>query len=400
MAIGVLIVAGGTVLALDQFRSDSPSPEAAVRQFTRALAQEDLLGLAESLVPGERELLRAAVDEVMAELIRLEVLAEDFDASGVAGFEIDISGLELSTEELRDDLVLVRFDAGLMTTTIDPAAVALGSFVTQFTGDDPGSPETDESDLAGSALVAVEESGRWYVSLFYTAAEAARSESGAAFPDPADALEARGEASPEAAVEAMVQAVVRFDVLDVMAGLAPAEGRVLRDYSPLFAADLRSLQRMAAFGAEVRLESLELSSTTEGSRALVRIDSVVLEADVAALGLSLRIDGDCVTFTDPAGSETVCGTDDPGTLPFFGEFGFEPPDFDIGSPELGLVVQEVDGEWFVSPLGTLTNTVVSSLAVLDRSDLDTIVAYFARFAAPFPFEEEFTIPVAVKVGAM
>lgn len=382
LVIGVLIIAGGAVVAADQFLGDGGSPESAVEDFFSAVSGADLLGIADSLVPAEREPLGELVADLVAELKRLEVLGDDFDASGVQGFGFEVDDLELSSEMLRDDLAVVRFEGGTLTSSFDPDRLALGPFLDQFDLE-MGGPGEETGDLDGGFLVTVKEAGRWRVSLFHTVAEAARAGGGEDLPSLADALEPVGASSPEEAVRGLVDDMADFDLVGVLARLAPGEARALHEYAPLFVDDLRAFQRFADLGADVRIEDLDFEVTSDGDRALVRVTSAVIEVEVPALGLFLGIDGDCVTFDDGLSSETVCGSDlDEGMVPFFGEFGFIPPSLEVGQPRIGLVAVEVGGSWYVSPIRTMTNFLVESLAVLDREDLDELARLFAD---PFAF---------------
>lgn len=412
--LGVLVLLGGATFAVTQLGSSGPSSaEEAVRELLDAASDEDVLGLLAALDPGERDALRAPVEDLFGELERLEVLDDDFDLGGVAGIDLEFADVELREEAVRDDLVRVYFTGGTVTTGIRGGEMPLGGFVQdtleRFEADLTGVEESDTTEIPddGTFLVARNGSDGWRVSIGYTAAEYARLDAG--LPLPAGGLAAVGADSPEAAVEGMLRAAAELDLAGVIARLSPGEMRALHDYAPLF---LDQAQRMidsetADAGVEVSIDDLELRSDTSGDRGTVFIDAigvtVTFEGDTVTLAMRdgcVEVSGSLVDDElegTPFEDGRVCGEDlTEGSDDLFGfgdtleDEGFEAPELPelppIEAPEIGISTARVDGQWYVAPIGSFLDGAVDALGVLERAHLDAIVQFVEDFA--FGFSEE------------
>ena len=171
------IVAGGFAAISFGASDGSDTPEAAVEKLFDAVENADAVGVLESLAPGERASLQPGLDDVVGELARLGVLEEGFELGPISGIEVDIEGLQLSSEALGEGVSAVSIDAGTITTQTDAASLPLGPVVQALVAGAGMPQESATEDLAGSGddvIVAVEEDGSWHVSLWYSAAEAAR----------------------------------------------------------------------------------------------------------------------------------------------------------------------------------------------------------------------------------
>ena len=83
-------------------------------------------------------------------------------------------------------------------------------------------------------MTTVRKDGRWYVSLFYSVAEAARGELDVDVPDADQAIVPDGAGSPEEAVDQMIGAVADLDLEGAIATLEPDEFEALQRYAPMF----------------------------------------------------------------------------------------------------------------------------------------------------------------------
>ena len=86
-AVGAVAIVGAGTFAVARIAGDddaggAATPEEAGLAFVEAIGNEDLLGMVDVLLPGEREALRGPLSDIVDELQRLEVLSEDADASG------------------------------------------------------------------------------------------------------------------------------------------------------------------------------------------------------------------------------------------------------------------------------------------------------------------------------
>jgi hypothetical protein len=233
----IALVAGGiglTTVALQGAAEPggADSPEAAVREFADALAAEDLLGMIDVTLPEEVTALRAAFDEMTAEAQRVGLLGAEFALDGVAGVDVTVDGLALTTRELGSDLVAVTSTDGVVGAAFDATAFPLGRLI-----DDPAVVRIDSAsasvDLAGSdlTLVTMRRSGRWYVSFGMSIAEAIWHP--ATQPE-SMGLVAEGSATPEAAAETFYRRLAQLDVASATRLVAPGEGDVFRRYASLW----------------------------------------------------------------------------------------------------------------------------------------------------------------------
>ena len=202
----IAVIAGGVGISTVAFQGASnpggaDSPEEAVQEFADALEREDVLGMIDVALPEEVSALRAVFEDATSEVERVGILDESFSLDAVAGIDVAVPGLTLTTENLDTDLAIVTATGGTFDATFDPASFPLGSIVREVLGDELAASRSSQP-LGGTdpsvMLATVARDGRWYVSLGFTVAEYARVAAGAAFPSPV-AIERVGGESPEAA---------------------------------------------------------------------------------------------------------------------------------------------------------------------------------------------------------
>ena len=404
--IGVVLLVGGTTFAVTQLGSSGPdSPEEAVSQLLDAASNEDVLGLLATLDPGERDALQQPVQDLFHELERLQVVDSSFSLDGVKGVDLQFDDVTFRTEPVRDDLARVYFTGGTVTGAFNADELPIGAFVSdtldRFGADISGTSSSDTTQLTDgdTFLVARNGSDGWRVSIGYTIAEAARLDAG--LPLLASGIAPIGADSPEAAVEGMVQAGADFDLRGMIARLSPGEFGALQDYADLWISD--AAQQMASAGDDydVSIDDLSLHSDGSGDRASVFVDSVgVTVTNHDGQHMTASSDGKCFTIEgdldglDLTGSPFENGPICAGDLNdvsngLFGTGGSADlgtdlptlPAFD--TPEIGITTAKVDGKWYVAPIQTSLDGVVSFLKVLDRSDLDAIVDFVDQMVTSF-----------------
>lgn len=422
-ALGVTLLLGGLAFAATQVGSDSGAgdPEAAVEEMFEAIADEDILGVLATLDPAERDAIARPVEQLFAELERLDVLHEDFDLAGVAGVDLEFEGLELDSQQIRKDLYRVHLMGGTASYSVDTDKIPVGEFLTdtferfgvEYRGIQESDSEALDPDGTGEAFVVVRNTGDgWHVSPGYTAVEAARLDMGAPVPAAGAGLRAKGAGSPEAAVEEFLKAAVAIDVEGALARLSPGELGAVHDYWPVLVADA-DVPTAEDVPADIQLTDLVLRATSDGDRRQVFVDSIgvdVVTEDFAGGG---TISGGCIevrgdvrtTFEDegfdlPEGpicrddieqivEEATGGLDRMGFL-FGGVSGLG--DLTIGdgeTPTLGITVvyleddDRFDDGWFVAPFGTWTDLGLAVLGTLEREDLDAIVDSVEEFFGQF-----------------
>ena len=182
--VGAAAIAAGAVFGITRLSSDDNSGGAASAEeaglaLLTALENEDVLGIVDVLLPGERETLRDPVTDLTAELQRLEVLSDDADLSAVSGVDIVLENEQARADATNvDDIVNVDITAS-GTGSVDGEELPIGDLVLDNIDTDlsdldtEGSAEEGEDEL-DFRLTAVEEDGRWYLSLFHSIAETIR----------------------------------------------------------------------------------------------------------------------------------------------------------------------------------------------------------------------------------
>ena len=244
------------------------SPEAAVRAFLEATAEEDILGMIDALDPAEVPAARAGSEQGRAEAVDADLLSEGFSLDGLDGFDVAFDQLDLVTETLADGLAVVNVAAGSTTWTFDPATFPLGEQLQEAFGDDLAvtTDGADLLDLVSPAMLAtVERDGRWYVSVSYTLAEYARQSADLAMPD--TQLTAVGADSPEAAADEFFSNLVSLDLAGALATAAPGEGDALLRYAPLLIDGLADgIASWTADGFDLQLSDTSYVVEGDGSR--------------------------------------------------------------------------------------------------------------------------------------
>lgn len=438
LAALAVLVTGSVVVAQLGDEDGAASPEAAVEHLFSALEHEDAIGVLESLPPSERVVVGEPLRGLVGELQRLDVLA-DFDLHTVPGIDIEVDGLELDATELGEGVTVVRITGGTITGAAVPAELPVGDLIEDVAGDDLDLPDDEERDTAELAdadleLVAVEEGGRWHVSLFYTLAEAARGD--APLPHFGDGIVPVGADTPEGAVEGLVDAAVELDAEAAIAMLPPDEMRVLYDYGPLFVDDAdEAADEVREDGWEMTVDRLDLHAEGDGAERIVVLDGFDVSMEGGGDSLHATFDGECTTlegrgmglasldgaeekfvavgeaveadgppeegddlfvpvdelddldgggydddeYDDDAlevlemcadGTMTIDG-EDADLGPFGGAGGLGVMGLGQVSPRVTVV--EVDGRWYVSPLRSAFDPLLGWLESVERSDLEGFV---------------------------
>ena len=377
--------------------SGAETAEDAVKNLLDAIAAEDVIGVLQSLDPSERDTIKGPIEDMAGELKRLGILADGFDLRSISGIGLDFTDVDLSSTTIAEGMVAVSIDGGTMNTAVIPADLPLGPFFDTFfeeTGDDPRDDDPSEdskplTEVSDFDIVAVERDGGWFVSLWYSVAEAARQGAGLDPPSFGQGIEPDGADSAEAAVEELVAAGVALDLRKVFALLPPGEASALHDYAPLFLDDVEA--DIAEWRDEehgvVEVRNLELSSDQGVDRARVAIEAFDLEvtydesfftATYGGDSFEIRFgdedeevgrvayDGECLIsdvamFSDERTEERVCRGDE----------DFPPFPEDLSEFVPALTAVRIDARWFVSPTRTVLDSVVDLLGSLDPDDLES-----------------------------
>lgn len=385
--VGALLVvsgAGGFAVNSALTAASGPqTPEAAMEEFFSALADEDIVGILETVLPSERESLFDPTLAIVEQLERLELVeaGTDLDTFGTLDFEID--GLQVTSELLAEGFAVVQPSAGTISVSGTTDDVPVLAAVGDWYGEEPEDLTTGPMELSGqdSQFVAVEYEGAWYLSLGYSVAEQSRGE--LALPTfGAGPLPVGGE-TPAAAVENFIQAGVDFDLEGMLTQLDPEEMRVLYDYSQIFLPDAQAeldevLTEFRAQGFELSVSGLSFSSEERRGRTVVFLDGAHFEADLGGDTVTADFDGECTAlkYAGYDGSFEIDTCDLAALGDSLEEMGFvDSYDFGLDSIEFdrsGITVVERDGRWFISVIPSALYSALDVLTVLEPSDMESI----------------------------
>jgi hypothetical protein len=274
-AVGAVAIVGAGVFAVTRIAGDSASggassPEAAANDFLDALDEEDVLGLVDVLLPGERDTFRQPLQDLVGELKRLEVLSPDADLSKVGGIDIAITDRRVDVHETNvDDIVDLEVTA-TAKATLKGEELPIGAWIREAIGDQDMSELDEESDASEGTfpITAVRKDGSWYLSAFYSIAETVRHD--ADDPDiPAEAVALNGGKTPEAAMDNLINATAGLDLAKMIGALNPNEFEALQRYAPLFVEDAQ--RELAEADVSLKVTNTAYDVTGDGDTRLVGV---------------------------------------------------------------------------------------------------------------------------------
>lgn len=387
LAAALLAVTGMGAFAVSTALSEPAgpqSPEEALEEFFAAVGNEDLVGMAETILPSERDALITPLLSITSELERLELFGEAIEIDSFGTLDFEVEGVLVSSTLLDPGIAAVRTDAGTIQVHGSTDDVPVMAKITEWFDEQPEEFEDAIVDLAEEPirLVAVEDNGSWYLSLFYSAAEQARKDSGLGLPNFGEGPVPVGAPTPEGAVENFVNELVALNLEGMITQLDPEEMRALYDYSPLFVPDAQAevnelLDGLRSEGLEWSVTNLESHADDARGRTVVVIDGAGFQASSDEFSYEVSFADDCFSYAIDDGwsepqSETVCEGDQP--LP---DSGMDLPTFDfdfegITFPEPGITVVERDGQWYISSIPTALYTYVDILAAIELEQFEQI----------------------------
>ncbi len=383
MAVVALVAAAAfafTKIGGSSSKGGAGSSTEAGEQFVTALNNEDILGVVDMLLPGERDTFRQPMLDAVDNFKRLGILSSDADPNKIGGLDIQFDDVKVTAERpVADDIDTIRIRA-TDNTSYDGSKLPIGDVLLReaFNGDQPTATGSTDGEPVDLKVTTVEKDGRWFISLFYTAAESARGD-GDKVPSTPVAL--AGADKPEDAVDQMLQAASKLDLERIIAGLNPNEAEALQRYAPLFLGNAqRELDQQKT---SIKISNAEYRVEGSGNHRNVGITALDVTARSGSENVAFSLADGCITVK--AGSRNDSGKfcandvntalDDPAladnkdlkalleslTKAFSDTKG------------LGIAVDQVDGKWFVSPLGTGGDTFNALLKALDKDELTDII---------------------------
>jgi hypothetical protein len=378
-----LLGAGGfavsRIVAGDDGGADSPTDVG--NQFINALADEDVLGVVDLLLPGERDTMRQPLIDLVDNLKRLEVADSTATLDKIGGLDISFANTTVEPQPTNvDDITNIRITT-TGTVSVDGKSVPIGPLLIDeaFGGDRPDFDSDAQDSELDWKLATVKRDGRWYLSLFYSIAEAARATDGRDVPEAPVA--ARGADSPEGAVQATLDAVSDLDVEAMIAALNPNEAEALQRYAPLFLDEADSA--VASADVDIKFSGVEFTVTGSGDRRTVAIDALTLHAVGGEDDVTVEFSGGCAVMTINGDKTDTCA-DSTSIDSALGSLGLSEnaelqaliktvQDAFADLQPIGLTVQQVDGQWFLSPIGTYADAFLAVLTALDKNELTDII---------------------------
>jgi hypothetical protein len=393
-AVGVAAIVGAAVFATTRIAGDASSggassPEAAANDFLDALDQEDVLGLVDVLLPGERDTFRQPMQDLVSELTRLEVLSDKADLAHIGGVDIAITDRDVDVEETNaDDIVNVSIRAKA-AATVKGEELPIGKWIRDAIGDKDMSEldTTSDPEEATFPVTVVRKDGRWYLSLFYSIAENVRHE--ADDPDiPEHGVALKGGDTPEAAMDTMIKAAAGLDVASVIGALNPNEFEALQRYAPLFLDDAQS--ELDKADVKIDISDTKYDVTGSGDTRHVSISAFKAAVSSADASGSAELKDGCfiITSTDDNGEEQTFDTckDLSTNLPdSTGVDADQVKDLqdtlkqvfsDYTNP--GFTVKQVGGKWYLSPMATGFDQLLALSKALTRSEIEDVVDKFQQ----------------------
>jgi hypothetical protein len=359
--VGVFVVAGSN--------GGGASPEAAVRKMTDAISHTDVVGALDALAPSERDAMTPGIKDVFEQSKRLNLLSGDASLSKIQGVELSFKDLKMETAAIGDGVSGVRITGGTATYSTDLSKLPLGSLlkdsVPKTNTTSSGTTPAADNNGGDNPIVTVREGGRWYVSIFYSAAESARRSAGLSVPSFGHGVAAVGALTPEKAVDDLVRGALDLNLRRVIELMPPDEARALHDYAPLFLTNAEtSIADLKSNGGldGVRLTDLKLKAKTDGDEATVTLASFGFEANRDSQHLSVVFDGRCTTVETGTEHQRSCPEDLTKNVPLFSG-GV------TGGFTGGIVTVKRDGQWYVSPTRTLFAAIVAVMKKIDPQAL-------------------------------
>lgn len=412
VAVVAVVAAGGFAVAQITGGESEPqgaaSPQELGDDVLAAFESSDALAAAKLLVPGERDAISDPAFDVVDELERLEVLS-DVDLQQINGVAVSLDNKSVEVEATNvADIVNINLRADA-TVEVDASELPTGPVIDDLTeGDDlEDSVSTEEFD---AQIVGVEQDGEWYLSLFYTAAEAMRndlsdgSDTGEIpdIPAAAEAVAPMGADSPEGAVEQMLAALQEEDLEVLIAGLDPSEASALQRYAPLFLEDAQL--EFDEMSSDITVTEQDLRVEGGGDQREVFIEDLAFEIEQDGETAYVQYSDGCITVEQNDESDEVCfdgeeieaelddaldDLENPEPVREFIEAAKDAfSDFEVP----GIVVSEHDGQWFLSPIKTMDEGLLSVLAALDADELRELIdkgeAALETFRSEYDFEPE------------
>lgn len=382
VAVLALLGAGGFAVTKIVAGNDggAASPSEVGTRLMDALSAEDALGVVDLLLPGERDTLRQPLIDLVDNLKRLGVADNTADLEKIGGFDISFQDVQVGATPTNVDDVSDIDITATGRVSVDGRAVPIGQLLIDeaFGGNRPDLGSDPSESAIDWKLATVKRDGRWYLSAFYSIAESVRAD-GQDIPE--NPIVARGADTPEGAVQAIFDAVDDLDLEALIAALNPNETEALQRYAPMFIDDAQS--SLDKLDANIAFSDTKFTVTGSGDRRTVSVDGFKMHFTGNDQDITVESKGGCVVVdvNDTKTDSCAGGSSIDSTISALGLDDNEDVQALIKTVRdafsdlqpVGLTVQKVDGKWYLSPIGTEFDAMLTVMAALDKGELTDII---------------------------
>ena len=381
LAVVALLGAGGFAVSKIVAGNDggAADPTEVGTRLMASLAAEDVLGVVDLLLPGERDMMRQPLIDMVDHLKRLGV------ADGTANLH-KVGGLDISFENVRveptatnvDDVSDIHITAA-SSVSVDGKKVPIGPLLIDeaFGGKRPDLGSDTKGSHVDWKLATVKRGGRWYLSAFYSIAESARSGSDI----PQSPIVAHGADTPDGAVQAIFDAVGNLDLQALIAALNPNEAEALQRYAPIFID--KSQSAVDKMKLNIAFSDPKYTVSGSGDRRTVTVDAIKIHVTSGGTDITVERKDGCtvVTVGDVKTDSCTAGDTIDSTIAALGLNDNKDVQSLIKTVRaafadmkpVGLTVQNVNGKWYLSPVGTGADALLAVMAALDKGELTDII---------------------------
>ena len=381
-AVALVGAGTGTSLALSGGSAGgAATPAGAVSALFTALGNSDVIGMLDSVAPGERDAIEPGLEDIFGQFKRLGILSTGADLGDVTGLSAQYKGFATSTDQLAPDVAAVTVTGGSGTGSVDPGQLPLATYFKDLLGVAlNGTPHTATSPASGPLVLGTEEvGGSWYVSLGYSIAiNVLKGEGQSGAPPASTALQAVGASTPQGAVQALFDDVSNFDLGGLLADFPPDEMAALDAYAPDWLPQAQSALDTAKTEVSIGFSNLNFTTQPLSDGTLVQVGPG-MTFQLSAHGANVSYANGCVTEQYQGRVTHECRSQEIGSVDKIVQMlpaSVQPVLERLLSakPDEGFVTVEENGSWFVSPLRTAFQSVSAWLALFQPSDIQTFIS--------------------------
>jgi hypothetical protein len=407
-AIVLLAGGGATALALRAANDGggAATPDKAVTAMLAAIEKGDLLGAVDTFPANERSLARQIASDWSKQFTRLSGETKKVDLNKVDGVGLKFEGVAMVDESVNDNIVNVNVTMQKASIVgadgLSPFGRLTDAFVPGASSeDDPGTSSNDattnnelSTSSAHGTITTVHDSEGWHPSLMYTAFDSIRRSKEADKPTASDAIKARGSDSPEEAVADMVNALGAQDQQRIIELLPPTEWAAAHAYGKVLVSDTTAAddpyQSVVSF-SDMKFET----QSVDGGKKLIPTsfkahnepgsDSDDEPDDVVVT----KKGTDCVRvqLSNAGTDETHCI--DEIEQSFNDNSLISEAMIDVTKRlalkygEIGFIVVQEGGKWYVSPIQTVNDMMLTFVSAINKQDIDTIGSFYGDLLGGF-----------------